>query len=232
MSNHQKRLSAPKQYPIERKNGTYVAKAKGPHAADEGLPLVVVLRDLLGYAESTKEVKSVLSDGKVLVDGRARKNSDYTVGFMDVVSFPDMDEQYRVLRRGNHIALAPVTDGDVKLARVEDKTTLKGGVTQLNLYDGNNIEVDDEYATKSSLLVSLPDLEVQEEIRFEEGNLAFISGGKHAGTVATITDIRERPGSQQRRVLLESDDGDKVETVEEYVYMIGTDSPEVDLDGE
>lgn len=230
MSDHQKRLSAPRTYPIDRKEGTYIAKGEGPHPIDAGLPLVVVLRDLLEYADSESEVKDVLSQEKVLVDGRVRRNPQYTVGFMDVISFPDIDEEYRMLLNAQGFVLQEAGDAETKLVRVEDKTTLKGGVTQLNLHDGNNIETDDGYDTKSSLVVTVPDLDVEDEIAFEEGNTAYITGGQHAGTVATVTDIRKRPGGQERRILLETDDGEQVETVESYVYMIGEDGPEVDID--
>lgn len=231
MSRHQKRLSAPGTYPIERKQNTYVIKGKGPHAADQGLPLVVVLRDVLGYADTVKEVKQILSEGKLLVDGTVRKKPYFTVGFMDVISFPDLGEHYRILLNPRGLILTSVTDADHKLSRVEGKTTLTGGVNQLNLHDGKNIETDDDYATKSSLLLSLPDGDVEAEIPFEEGNLAFVRGGKHAGTVATVTDIAEHVGTNPRIVTLETADGDTFETVEDNVYMVGEDEPEVDIDG-
>ncbi len=183
MSKHQKRLSAPRTYPIERKQNTYVKKGKGPHPDDAGLPLVVVLRDVLEYAETEKEAKQVLSAGKVLVNGRPMKKPHYTAGFMDVLSFPDIGEHYRLLLDTQGFLLQQVEDADQKLSRVVDKTTLKGGVTQLNLHDGNNLRTDEDIDTKSSLLLSLPDKEIEKEITFEEGNVAYIKGGKHAGTV-------------------------------------------------
>lgn len=231
MSKHQKRLSAPKNYPIDRKSTTYVIGGKGPHPTDDGLPLLVVLRDVLGYADSKKEANQVMGDGKVLVDGTPRKNPAYTVGFMDVISFPDMDEHYRVLFDTRGFLLKEVEDSDLKLARVKRKTTLKGGVTQVNLEDGNNLEVDDNHDTKSSLVLSLPDKDVEKEIAFEEGNVAYVKGGKHAGTLATITEITEERGGQQRTVTLETEDDEEFKTVERNVFMVGEDEPEVDVDG-
>ncbi len=231
MSNHQKRLSAPRTYPIERKKNTYVKKGKGPHPEEQGLPLVVVLREVLGYADTESEAKKILSDGNVSVNGITRKKPFYTVGFMDVVSFPEIDEHYRMLLDTQGFVLRTVEDADHKLARVMDRTTLKGGVTQLNLDDGNNIRTDDDIETKSSLLITVPDKDIQDVIPFEEGNLAYVNGGKHAGTIGTITEITERTGSHSRTVTLETTDGDTVETVEEHVYMIGESEPEVDIDG-
>lgn len=231
MSDHQKRLSAPKKYPIDRKDNTYIIKGKGPHPSEEGLPLLVVLRDVLGYADTKNEAKQIMNQGKVLVDGTPRQNPAYTVGFMDVISFPDMDEHYRVLLDTRGFLLKEVEDADHKLSRVEGKTTLNGGVTQTNLHDGNNLNTDDNYSTKSSLLLSLPDKDVEKEIAFEEGNLAYVKGGKHAGVLATITEIEERRGGQERTITLESEDEESFKTVEKNVYMVGEGSSEVDVDG-
>lgn len=231
MSNHQKRLSAPRTYPIERKENTYVRKGKGPHPDEEGLPLVVVLRDVLEYADSEKEAKKILSEGRMTVNGHVQKEPAYTVGFMDVLSFPEIDEHYRILLDTQGFLLHQVSDADHKLARVADKTTLSGSVTQVNLHDGNNLRTEEDISTKSSLLITLPGKEIEAEITFEEGNLAYVKGGKHAGTTGTVSDIIERQGAHPRTVVIETDNGDTVETVEDNVYMIGEDEPEVDVDG-
>ncbi|MDY6769812.1 MAG: 30S ribosomal protein S4e [Candidatus Nanohaloarchaea archaeon] len=226
MSDHQKRLSAPRNYPVERKEGAYVVKADGPYREDEGVPLVVVLRDVLGYADTMAEATDVLSSEKLLVNGRTRANPRSNVGFMDVLSFPGLDEHYRVLVTADGFALAPV-DGDgagKKLARVDDKTTLKGGVTQLNLHDGNNIETDEEVPTDSSVLVTLPDLDIEDHVPLEAGNTAYITGGRHVGETATVEDVTVQPGSQENTVTLEGGDG-AFETVESNVYMVGGDAP-------
>ncbi|MFB6076886.1 MAG: 30S ribosomal protein S4e, partial [Candidatus Nanohaloarchaea archaeon] len=135
MGKHQKRLSAPASYPIERKDGTYALKGEGPHPEDSGVPIGIVLRDVLDYAADLAEAEQLLADGEVLVNGMERTNERSTVGFMDVIGFPAIDEQFRVLVSGTGFAFVPVDDGDRKLARIADKTTLSGGVTQLNLDD-------------------------------------------------------------------------------------------------
>ncbi|MDY6761546.1 MAG: 30S ribosomal protein S4e [Candidatus Nanohaloarchaea archaeon] len=231
MSNHQKRLSAPQNYPVERKEGAYVVTAEGPYAASEGVPLAVLLRDVLEYVDTMAEVKQVLADGRALVNQRERTEPGSNVGFMDVVSFPDLDEHYRVLVTGDGLELVPV-EGDAaeqKIVRVDDKTTLNGGVTQLNLHDGNNIETDEDVPTQSSVLVSLPELAVEETVEREDGNLAYIIGGQHVGETATVRSVDVQAGSQQNTVTLESDDGE-FQTVEQNVYMIGEDEPLLEVD--
>lgn len=230
MSKHQKRMSAPRNYPVERKDGAYVVKAQGPHAQEEGVPLVVVLRDAMEYADSMEEAEDVLNARKVRVNGRVRTNPRSTVGFMDVIAFPDIDEYVRVLVDKDGFRLQEITasGAETKLARVDDKTTLKGGVTQLNLASGDNIETGDDYDTRSTLVLSLPEMEIEEEIPLEEGNIAYVRGGKHVGEVAEVVDVEVAPGSNPNTVTLSN--GEEFQTVEDNVYMVGADEPEVDID--
>ncbi|MFB6294755.1 MAG: 30S ribosomal protein S4e [Candidatus Nanohaloarchaea archaeon] len=230
MSKHQKRMSAPRNYPVERKEGAYVVTAQGPYEAEEGVPVAVLLRDVLEYVDTLAEVKQVLADGRVLVNQRKRSEPGSNVGFMDVVSFPDLGEHYRVLVTGDGFELVPADDtAEQKLVRVDDKTTLNGGTTQLNLYDGNNIETDEEVSTQSSVLVSLPDLEIEDTVERAEGNIAYITGGQHVGETATVQAVNVQPGSQQKTVTLASDDGE-FQTVEGNVFMIGRDEPVLEVD--
>ena len=73
---------------------------------------------------------------KVLVDGRPVKDRKYPVGFMDVISLPEIKENFRVLmdKRGKWVLvrISP-EEAKFKLSRIENKTTVKGGRTQLNL---------------------------------------------------------------------------------------------------
>ncbi|ERH12010.1 MAG: ribosomal protein S4E, partial [halophilic archaeon J07HB67] len=76
MSNHQKRLSAPDSWPVERKEETFTVKADaGPHG-ETGVPLLIVLRDVLGYVDSRKEARYALEGGSVLVNGDANVAAD------------------------------------------------------------------------------------------------------------------------------------------------------------
>jgi len=55
MTRHQKRLSVPKSWPVERKTATWTVKAgAGPHG-EAGVPLLIVLRDV--SATSTRARK-------------------------------------------------------------------------------------------------------------------------------------------------------------------------------
>ncbi|WP_158056036.1 30S ribosomal protein S4e [Halorussus halophilus] len=224
MSNHQKRLSVPKSWPVARKTETFTVKADaGPHGED-GVPLLIVLRDVLGYVQSKKEARYALDEGNVLVNGVEGVSESRPIGMFDILAFTEREEYYRVFPdEGGRLALTPV-DADAagsKLAKIENKTLVEGGQTQLNLHDGQNLVIEDgsEYDTKDSIVVSNDDDEIVAHFPYEEGSLVTAVRGSHAGDIGEVTDIQVTPGSGSNNVVVETDD-DTFETVEEYVVVI------------
>jgi small subunit ribosomal protein S4e len=223
---HQKRLSAPKHYPVERKDAAYVITGKGPHDDETGVPLAVLLRDVLGYADDLSEAREILSSRNITVNGRTETDPQRTIGFMDVITIDKLDTDLRVSVDKDGLVFNEVEDGDRRLRRVEDKTTVTGGRTQLNLDGGENMIVDEDFGTRGTIV--LEDEDIIASVPFEEGSLAYVTGGQHVGELAEIVDIDIIKGSQPNRVTLKGEDGE-FETIEDYVYVIGEDEPEVEV---
>ena len=93
---------------------------------------------------------------------------------------------------------------DFKLCRIEDKTTIKGGKTQLNLHDGRNFITDGEYKTGDVLVLNVPEQEIKDHIKFESGTIGLITGGKHIGEKGTVKEINITHGSMPNTVLMET----------------------------
>ncbi|MFB6068489.1 MAG: 30S ribosomal protein S4e [Halobacterium sp.] len=223
MSNHQKRLSVPKSWPVERKTETFTAKAgAGPHG-ESGVPLVVVLRDVLGYVDDASEAQYAINNDGVLVNGDSVGDVNRPIGMFDILAFPDRDEHYRVFPdEGGRLGLTPI-DADAagsKLNKVTDKTTVSGGRTQLNFHDGSNLVVDeDEYSGNDSVVVDNDTNEIVAHFEYEPGALVTAVAGQHAGEVGEVADIDVQPGSADNTVRVETEDGE-FETVEDYVVVI------------
>ncbi len=232
MSKHQKRITVPVSWPIARKTHTWVAKTSpGPHSSEQSMPLLMVVRDMLKLVDNAREAKRVLYEGKVLVDGRVQKDYKLPVGIFDVISLPQLDQNFRVLKDAKGMfRLSLLETGIVrKLARIENKTIIKGKKLQLNLSDGSNKLAEGEFKTGDSLVLSIPEKNIEERIEFKVGNLAMVVGGKHSGQTGKIKEIITVKSSQPNRVIIS---GDKdFETIEEYVFMIGIDQPVIKLGG-
>ncbi|MCY4731200.1 30S ribosomal protein S4e [Natronomonas gomsonensis] len=224
MTKHQKRLSVPKSWPVERKEETYTTKAAaGPHG-EEGVPLLIVLRDVLGYVDSKKEARYALEQDSVLINGKAVSDERRPVGMFDILAFVEREEYYRVFPdEGGRLSLTPIDEESAgsKLGKIIGKTQVTGGDTQLTLHDGQTLLVDDasEYDANDSIVVSNDDGEVVAHFTYEEGALVTAVRGAHAGQIGTIDEIQVTPGSSANNVLIEGDD-DRFETVEEYVVVI------------
>jgi len=224
MTRHQKRLSVPKSWPVERKTATWTVKAgAGPHG-EAGVPLLIVLRDVLGYVDSRKEANYALNQDGVLVNGDVPSSVERPIGMFDILSFVEREEFYRVFPdEGGRLSLTPI-DADAagsRLGKIVRKTQVTGGDVQLTLHDGANIRVDadTEYATGDSLVIDNETKEIVAHFVYEEGALVTAVAGSHAGEIGTVDEITVTPGSGDNVVTVSQDDGG-FETIEEYVVVI------------
>ncbi len=223
MSNHQKRLSAPDAWPIERKESTFTVKADaGPHG-ESGVPLLIVLRDVLGYVDSRKEARYALDQGSVLVNGKSEADETRPVGMFDILAFTEREEYYRVFPgAGGRLSLTPIGPEAAasRLGKVVEKTQVSGGSFQYTLHDGTNVRsADDTYATNDSIVIDNESKEVVAHFPYEKGALVTAVAGSHAGEIGQIAEIDVTPGSGANAVHVTQPDG-AFETVEEYVVVI------------
>jgi small subunit ribosomal protein S4e len=233
-----KRKPAPSFWPIHRKELPWVVKpSPGSHSLENCLPLTLVLRDILGVAQTRKEGQLILAQDKVLVNGKIRKKDDSPVGLMDVISIPEMDKYYRVLPSHKGLVLAQISkeESNTTLVRVEDKTPVHNGV-QIALHNGGNmlIKVADPknpqevtYETFDILKVTYPEKQVVQSLKTKEGNLAIITGGKNMGVQGKIVEIEKTEAKKRRQALVTIEDskGARCQTILDFIFSIGEAEP-------
>jgi len=237
-----KRKPAPRFWPIHRKEFEWIVKpSSGPHSLEKCLPLSLVLRDILGVAETRKEAKMIISQGKVYVDGKVRRKDDFPVGLMDVLSMSDMNKFFRIMPSHKGLFLNPVSreEASFKLLRVEDKTTVKNGRVQIALHDGSNMlakaadpkNPQGAYETFDILKLSLPEKQVIDHLKTKEGNLAVITGGKNIGKQGRIVEIEKTEAKKRRNalVVIEDEKGNRYQTILDFVFSIGGAQPLISL---
>jgi small subunit ribosomal protein S4e len=225
MGRHQKRVAAPTSWPITRKTHHWVVGANaGSHSKEKGIPLLVIVRDMLKLANNSKEAKTIINEGNIFVDGSARTDYKHMVGLFDIVSVPSTNEYYRVLLdKQNRFKLYKEDAGALKLCRVNNKTVVKKGTVQLNLHDGSNLLASNDYKTFDTVL--LQNRKIVKHIAYKPGNLAMIVGGEHSGEIGKIKQIRKVRGSGTNMVAISNER--EFETIEDYVFVIGETAPEI-----
>jgi len=183
---HQKRLSAPKHYDIDRKGLTYTTTTEGSRSPEQGIPAVVFLREVTGYAETKKEAKKIIGDGQLFRNGDRITNFRDTVGIMDVIEIEETSEAYRMLPASNSLVFQETSDHRVT-AKITGKS-VEGDDYIYHLHNGENFRTSEEFSTGSTLVFNGD----AEEHEMSEGEEAVILSGQHAGEVADINELHSR----------------------------------------
>jgi len=201
---HVKRLAFPTIIRLKEKKGyTWIARSSpGRHAKDASVPLLVILRDHLGFADTLREVKRMILDGKVMLDGRVAKDEHAPVGLFDVISFKDQDVSYRLIfdRTGKLIAqrLDAAEAAKSKVCKVINKFVMPKGGIGLTLHDGKTIPADNNVKVGDSVIVALPENKIKGIIRMQPGTKCYIYRGKHIGVEAVLEEIRAVKGASKQ----------------------------------
>lgn len=230
---HLKRLAAPRALILARKEKKWTYKVTaGPHPVERSISLALVVRDHLKLCDSGREARRIIGAGLVHVDGAPQKNHKHPVGLMDVVHVPALKAQYRILMDYHaRLHLVPIKPEEArwKLCRVQDKTTVPGGKTQLNLHDGRNVLLPkNDYATGDCLKLELPTQKVLGAHKMSPGVLGMVTNGAHAGQIAPIKGIEVKKGPYPNLVVLEGSAGE-FRTIKDYVFPVGSKTADVKL---
>ena len=141
---------------------------------------------------------------------------------MDVLTVGDVSYKCVLDTNGKlRYRTIPAKEASTKICRVMGKTTIKGAKTQVHLHDGRNLLFNEnpEYKTGDSLVISLPDQEVKSYHKFEEGSIAYLTGGNHIGELATVRGQDIKRSSKANEVQF-----DDFGTVSDYVFIISDES--------
>jgi len=227
-----KRGAAPRTWTVPRKGTKWLKRpGPGPHAQDQSMPLLLVLRDVRHIVASAREARLLLRSGAVRVDGAIARDLDRGLGLMDTLSFAaPLDSHYRMVKnRRGKLTLVPIpsTEAAVKLGRVRFKHAAKGGRLQVTLHDGRNLllPATTPYRVGDSVKIALPGQKVVEHLPLAPGALAYVSGGTHVGELARVERVEVRNSSQPNLVHFK----EGFSTIKEYVFVVGQNTPEVTL---
>ena len=90
----------PRSWPLPRKTTIWVTRpSPGGHSLERCMPVNLIVRDVLGRAQSSREVRYIVHKELVKVDGRVCKDTRRGVGLMDVLSLGD--EHFRCMLDAN-----------------------------------------------------------------------------------------------------------------------------------
>jgi len=227
-----KRLSAPKNWKIDRKTNRFAIRPKpGAYSIAGGYSLGVALRDVLGLVENAREVNSVLSGSQILVDGVPRRDAAFSVGLFNVIEVPKEGLAFRLIPSPDGLAAKKVAAGqaNLKLCRVRSKSRIRGGHIQYGFHDGRSM-VSDELALSpgDSVVLKVPEQSVVSSIKLAKGTVGLVLSGERAGQVGKISDVKRGTMSREKMITL-SLPGGETELPARLVFPVGTDKPAIEV---
>ncbi|WAR08226.1 RS4-like protein [Mya arenaria] len=198
---HLKRLTAPKAWMLDKLGGVFAPKpGTGPHRSRECLPLVVFLRNRLKYALTADEVKKIVKQRLIKIDGKVRTETRYPAGFM-----------------GKNIETILL----YKLCRIRKQENGPKGVPYVTTTDGRTIRYPDPLIkVNDTAMVDIASGKIKDFIKFDSGNLCMITGGHNLGRVGVIQHRDRHPGSFDI-VTVKDAVGHTFATRIGYVFVIG-----------
>merc|ERR1739848_446852 len=197
---HQKRLSAPSHWLLDKLSGAYAPKASpGPHKLRDCMPLIVFIRNRLKYALNGREVKQIVMQRLVKVDGKVRTDPTYPAGFMDVISIEKTGENFRLVYdvKGRFaVHRISAEEAKYKLCKVRKVSVGPKGVPYLVTHDARTIRYPDPLVkVNDTVKVDIASGKIEDFIKFDSGNLCMITGGRNLGRVGVVTSRERHPGS-------------------------------------
>lgn len=179
---HWKRQSTPMSWPTERKGSTYVVKPR--FSIREGVPILIILRDMLKIAQNRSEVKRIIHLRQILVNERLVTDERNNLLFFDTLNIIPLKEYYRLeLSENGKFYLNKIKESEAnkKIAKIINKKMLKGKKTQLNLNDGRNFISDLKCNVNDSVEINLKEGKIEKCLPLREKTKAVVFAGKHTG---------------------------------------------------
>ena len=189
---HLKRQKSPKNWPIYRKGTKYIVRPR--FNIGKGLPLLIILRDVLGIAQNRKEVKKALHEKQILVNNKIATDERNNVLLLDTISILPMKKHYRLgLSDKGKFGVTEIKESEAnqKISKIVNKKILKGKKIQLNLSDGRNFISDIKCNTNDSAKINLKEKKIEGCLGLKEKAKVIVFAGKHTGGIGTIKKINQ-----------------------------------------
>lgn len=184
---HLKRNVMPKIWPMKRKGTKYIVRPK--FNIDRSVPILIVLRDMLKFAETRKEADKILDSGKIKVNEKVIREKKHPITLFDVLTLEN--KHYRMIIENKKYKFQEISakESKEKVAKIIGKKILKDKVVQLNLSDGRNFNTKEKLNTNDSVLVNLSENKITQVIPLKKGAKVIFTKGKYIGQIGVLEEI-------------------------------------------
>lgn len=182
---HLTRNEVPKTWPIARKGTKSIVVPS--HNKKNGIPVLILLRDILKVGKIRKEVEKIVREGKIKVNGRVIKDDKFALVFWDILSVGE--KNYKLVLENKKFKLQETKDKE-KIIKIVGKKIMPKGAVQINLQDGRNILSKEKMDINDSLVINFEG-KIVKKIGLKENSRIVVISGSHIGEEGKIEKINE-----------------------------------------
>jgi small subunit ribosomal protein S4e len=184
---HKTRQNISKIWPIRRKGTKYIVVPS--HSPNEGIPLLIISREMLGIVKTRKELKRILLDKKILINNQIVKNDNHSLLLFDTLALKDEKKYYRLsYNNAGKLTLESISEkeSETKICKVVNKKMLPMNKIQINFNDGRNILSKEKINVGDSAIINFKDKKIEKILHVKEKVKVLIIKGKHRGELGII----------------------------------------------
>lgn len=213
---HLKRRKSPKSWPIGKKGFKFIVGTN--LNKKDSIPVLILLRDVLKFAQNRKEVKKSIYQGFILVNGKRIRDEKKSLVLFDTLSIIPMKKYYRLdIGNKGKFKLEEINEKASleKISKIKNKKILKKKKIQINLIDGRNILSDLKCNVSDSLILDLKEKKIKECIPLKEKSKVKIFSGKHSGKLGIIKNL-----SSDKKIAEIDFEGEKINALTKQIIAI------------
>ncbi|MBU1203760.1 MAG: 30S ribosomal protein S4e [Nanoarchaeota archaeon] len=223
---HLNRINAPKNWNIKRKSSKWIVRpSPGSHSINRCLPLSIIIRDILGYADTVRESKKILHNKEILINKKPVTNHRSSVGIMDILEINKAGKFFiMAITEKNHLTLKEINkeQANQKISKIINKIPLKGGKIQVNCHDTNTFVLkdkkEDKYTIGDSVIFDLNTKKVVKHLKLEKGAVVYLLAGKYVGKKGIVNEIIKKKYHQD--VVSMTIGKEEAKTLKNYTIVI------------
>lgn len=186
---HIKRKTIGNFWPIQRTGNKWMAVPT--HNQRNSIPLIIVIRDILKLVKNKKELKKVLNEKKIMINGKIINETNYPLCLFDSISIISMKKHYKVVLKNKRFDLVEVSEkeSDSRVYKVIGKKQLTDKKIQINLTNGRNILTSEKIATGDFVVLDNLKNKISKIISLKKDIEVLIIAGKHIGKSGKIKEM-------------------------------------------
>lgn len=187
---HKIRETTSKLWPTPKKGTKYVIVPS--HNNKVGIPILIIMRNILGFVKTRKELKKILIDKKILVNNKLIKEENRTLLLFDTLKLKEINKCYRLTFNENgKMFMKEISEKEcnTKICKIVDKKAVKNKKIQINFNDGTNILSDAKVNVNDCAVINLDNKKIERIIPIKEKSHILVIKGKYIGKIGEIIKI-------------------------------------------